>query len=323
MKRPVVFVAGHRGMVGSAIVRELKARNDCEIITRTKNQLNLCDQIAVRHFFSQHSIHQVYLAAAKVGGISANNIYPADFIFENLQIQNNVIGYAHHYGVEKLLFLGSSCIYPRTTTQPIKEEYLLTGRLEATNEPYAIAKIAGINLCESLNRQYNRQYRCLMPTNLYGPGDNYHPTNSHVIPALLRRFHEAKIHKFTSVKIWGTGTPRREFLHVNDLAKAAVHLQNLSQEDWASITTPMCSHINVGTGTDIRIDELAQLIADIVGFSGDIIFDPEMPDGTPRKMLALDKIISTGWSPLIYLHDGLQSTYKAYQNELKNSELKQ
>jgi GDP-L-fucose synthase len=323
MKYPVVFVAGHRGMVGSAIIRELESRNDCEIITRTKSELNLSDQISVQQFFSQHKINHVYLAAAKVGGISANNTYPADFIFENLQIQNNVIGFAHHYGVEKLLFLGSSCIYPRTAPQPIKEEYLLTGQLEATNEPYAIAKIAGIKLCESLNRQYNRQYRCLMPTNLYGPGDNYHPENSHVIPALLRRFHEAKTQNISSVTIWGTGTPRREFLHVNDLAKAAVHLQNLSQEDWVSITTPMCSHLNAGTGTDIRIDELAKLIADIVGFTGEIRFNPEMPDGTPRKMLALNKITSTGWSPLIHLRDGLQNTYKAYQRTLSNSESQQ
>ena len=323
MKRPVVFVAGHRGMVGSAIVRELESRNDCDILVKTKDQLNLCDQPSTLHFFSENRIDQIYLAAAKVGGISANNTYPADFIFDNLQIQNNIIGCAHQFGVEKLLFLGSSCIYPRMSPQPIKEEYLLTGLLEPTNEPYAIAKIAGIKLCESLNRQYHRQYRSLMPTNLYGPGDNYHSENSHVIPALLRRFHDAKTKNMSSVSIWGTGTPRREFLHVDDLAKAAVHVQNLTQGEWLSITTPMCSHLNAGMGMDIRIDELAKLIADIVGFTGEIKFDTSMPDGTPRKMLALDKITSTGWSPSIHLRDGLQNTYKTYQCTLGNPEQQQ
>jgi len=323
MKRPIVFVAGHRGMVGSAIVRELEYRNDCDILTKTRDQLNLCDQSASLDFFSEHKIDQIYLAAAKVGGILANDTYPADFIFENLQIQNNIIGCANQFGIEKLLFLGSSCIYPYAAPQPIKEEYLLTGPLEKTNEPYAIAKIAGIKLCESLNRQYNRQYRSLMPTNLYGPGDNYHPENSHVIPALLHRFHEAKIQNFPSVTIWGTGTPRREFLHVDDLAKAAIHVQNLPQKEWLSITTPMSSHLNVGVGTDIRIDELAKLIANIVGFTGKIEFNTNMPDGTPRKMLSLDKIASTGWTPMINLREGLHSTYKAYQHTLANSELQQ
>ena len=323
IKRPVVFVAGHRGMVGSAIVRELLRRNDCDIITRTKNQLNLCDQKSVQEFFSENKIDQIYLAAAKVGGISANNNYPADFIFDNIQIQNNIIGCANQFGIEKLLFLGSSCIYPCLAPQPIKEEYLLTGLLESTNEPYAIAKIAGIKLCESFNRQYHRQYRSLMPTNLYGPGDNYHPENSHVIPALLRKFHEAKIQLAPYVTIWGTGTPRREFLHVDDLARAAVHVQNLTQDQWLSITSSMCSHLNAGMGSDIRIDELAKLIADIVGFSGEIQFDTSMPDGTPRKLLATDKIVSTGWAPTTQLKDGLLKTYQDFQNALNHHELKQ
>lgn len=323
IKRPIVFVAGHRGMVGSAIVRELLLRNDCDIITRTKGQLNLCDQKSVQEFFAENNIDQIYLAAAKVGGISANNNYPADFIFDNIQIQNNIIGCANQFGIEKLLFLGSSCIYPRLAPQPIKEEYLLTGLLESTNEPYAIAKIAGIKLCESFNRQHHRQYRSLMPTNLYGPGDNYHPENSHVIPALLRKFHEAKMQLAPHVTIWGTGTPRREFLHVDDLASAAVHVQNLTQDQWLSITSPMCSHLNAGTGTDIRIDELAKLIADIVGFSGEIHFDTSMPDGTPRKLLATDKIVSTGWGPTTQLKDGLLKTYQNFQNALNHHELKQ
>lgn len=320
MKRPVVFVAGHRGMVGSAISKELESRDDCIILTQTKGQLNLCNQSATENFFAKHHIDQIYMAAAKVGGISANNTYPADFIFENIQIQNNIIGCAHKFGVNKLLFLGSSCIYPKMAHQPIKEEYLLTGPLEPTNEPYAIAKIAGIKLCESLNRQYNRQYRSLMPTNLYGPGDNYHPENSHVIPALLRRFHEAKIQNTSSVTIWGTGTPHREFLHVDDLAKAAIHIQNMSQEEWLSITKPMCSHLNAGTGKDISIGELAKLISEIIGFKGKIEFNANMPDGTPRKLLAIDKIASTGWSPSIQLIDGLKSTYEEYKRTLNTQE---
>lgn len=309
MKRPLIFVAGHRGMVGSAIVRALQVKNNCDIITRTRSELDLCDQLAVNNFFSENSIDQVYLAAAKVGGIFANNSYPADFILENLQIQNNVIGSAHKFGVNKLLFLGSSCIYPRLAPQPIKEEYLLTGQLESTNEPYAIAKIAGIKLCESINKQYDRDYRSLMPTNLYGPGDNYHPENSHVIPALLRRFHEAKTKKLSEVIIWGTGTPRREFLHADDLAEAATYVMELPKNIWHENSSSDQYHVNVGYGTDISIAELAKLIADVVSFQGKISFDFGKPDGTPRKLLDSSKIWSLGWRPKIDLATGLKNTY--------------
>lgn len=316
MSRPRIFVAGHKGMVGSAITRRLQQDIDCEIIIKTKLELDLCDQASVNNFFLANSIDQVYLAAAKVGGIAANNNYPADFILQNLNIQNNIISAAHASGVEKLLFLGSSCIYPRLAPQPIKEEYLLTGLLEPTNEPYAIAKIAGIKLCESINRQYGRQYRSLMPTNLYGPGDNYHPENSHVIPALIRKFHEAKVNGLPFVTVWGTGKPRREFLHVADLAKAAVHVMNLSNEEWASITTRTQTHINVGSGNDITIAELANTIAGITGYNGSIIFDDEKPDGTPQKLLDIKKITSTGWSPEIEILDGLLSTYKSFASDI-------
>lgn len=310
MKYQTVFVAGHNGMVGSAIVRALEKKDECNIITRTRSELDLCDQAAVNNFFSENKIDQVYLAAAKVGGIYANNNYPTQFILENLQIQNNVIGSAHKFGVTKLLFLGSSCIYPRLSPQPIKEEFLLNGLLEPTNESYAIAKIAGIKLCESINRQYGRQYRSLMPTNLYGPGDNYHPENSHVIPGLLRRFHDAKINKDTSVSIWGSGTPRREFLYVDDLAEASLHIMNLPQEKWASLTSPMNSHLNVGTGKDITIAELAITIAEVTEYSGSITFDLSKPDGTPRKLLDIAKIASTGWQAKMSIHDGLKRTYQ-------------
>lgn len=318
MNRPLVFVAGHNGMVGSAIVRALEAKKNCDIITRTRCELDLCDQLAVNNFFSGNPIDQIYLAAAKVGGIFANNTYPADFILENLKIQNNVIGSAHKLGINKLLFLGSSCIYPRLAPQPIREEYLLTGLLEPTNEPYAIAKIAGIKLCESIARQYSREYRSIMPTNLYGPGDNYHPENSHVIPALLCRFHEAKINNLSEVIIWGSGTPMREFLHVDDLAQAAIHVMNLPQASLIE-KTPICSHINVGAGKDITIADLAKLIAKIVNYSGNIIFDMTMPDGTPRKLLNTEKLLSMGWQPKIELHAGLQSTYEQYKSIYKNS----
>lgn len=316
MSRPRIFVAGHKGMVGSAITRRLQQDIDCEIIIKTKLELDLCDQASVNNFFLANSIDQVYLAAAKVGGIAANNNYPADFILQNLNIQNNIISAAHASGVEKLLFLGSSCIYPRLAPQPIKEEYLLTGLLEPTNEPYAIAKIAGIKLCESINRQYGRQYRSLMPTNLYGPGDNYHPENSHVIPALIRKFHEAKVNGLPFVTVWGTGKPRREFLHVADLAKAAVHVMNLSNEEWASITTRTQTHINVGSGNDITIAELANTIAGITGYNGSIIFDDQKPDGTPQKLLDIKKITSTGWSSEIEILDGLLSTYKSFASDI-------
>lgn len=312
MKRPLIFVAGHRGMVGSAIVRALQVKNNCDIITRSRSELNLCDQLAVNNFFSENSIDQVYLAAAKVGGIFANNSYPTEFILENLQIQNNVIGSSHKFGINKLLFLGSSCIYPRLAPQPIKEQYLLTGLLEPTNEPYAIAKIAGIKLCESINRQYSRQYRCLMPTNLYGPGDNYHPENSHVIPSLLHRFHEAKMKGATHVSIWGTGTPKREFLHVDDLAQAAIHIMSLPSDEWKAITSSMHSHINVGSGKEISISELASLIAEIVSYNGKITFDTNKPDGAPRKLLDTLKIESTDWAPAIDLREGLIQTYKTF-----------
>ncbi len=312
MKQTVIYIAGHRGMVGSAIARELQKETDIQLLTPSRQQLDLCDQQQVNDFFKSNKIDQVYLAAAKVGGILANKNYPADFIVQNLQIQTNVINAANRYNVNKLLFLGSSCIYPRLSNQPIKEEYLLTGTLEPTNEPYAIAKIAGIKLCEAINRQHDREYRSIMPTNLYGPGDNYHPENSHVIPALLRRFHEAKLQSRSSVTVWGSGTPLREFLHVDDLAKAAIHIMNLSQSKWLSITSSMCSHLNVGAGYDLSIAELSRIIAKVVNYQGEIIFDSSMPDGTPRKLLNTEKLKSTGWTPTIDLILGLETAYKDF-----------
>jgi GDP-L-fucose synthase len=313
-----VFVAGHRGMVGSAIVRQLNAAGltDDQIITRTHAELDLTDQAAVRAFFASEKPDEVYLAAAKVGGIHANNTYPADFIYENLMVQANVVDSAFRSGVKKLLFLGSSCIYPKLAPQPMAEDALLTGTLEPTNEPYAIAKIAGIKLCESYNRQYGDSlgvdYRSVMPTNLYGPGDNYHPENSHVIPALIRRFHEAKVKNSPSVTIWGSGTPRREFLFVDDMARACVHVMNLDQAAFKQHTDPMLSHFNVGTGTDIRIKELASLIKHTTSYEGEIIFDTTKPDGTPRKLMDSSKLQSLGWRPQTELEEGLRLAYEDF-----------
>ena len=304
-----LFVAGHRGMVGSAIVRRLQAMGCTNILTAGRDELDLTDQHAVNTFFAAHRIDEVYLAAAKVGGIHANNTYPAEFIHQNLMIEANIIHAAHTNGVHKLMFLGSSCIYPKFAEQPMKEETLLTGLLEPTNEPYAIAKIAGIKLCESYNRQYGRDYRSAMPTNLYGPGDNFHPENSHVIPALIRRIHEAKLATAPEVVIWGSGTPMREFLHVDDLAEAVVHLQNIPQERYARETEPMRSHINVGTGTDVTIRELAETLVKVIGYEGKLVFDTTKPDGTPRKLMDVSRLARLGWQARISLQGGLQETY--------------
>ena len=320
-----IYVAGHRGMVGSAIVRQLLTAGHSadSIITRTHAELDLTDQAAVRTFFEHEKPDQVYLAAAKVGGIHANNVYPAEFIYDNLMIQANVIDAAFRSGVQKLLFLGSSCIYPKLAAQPMREDALLTGTLEATNEPYAIAKIAGIKLCESYNRQYGAShgvdYRSVMPTNLYGPGDNYHPENSHVIPALIRRFHEAKLSQAPSVAIWGTGTPRREFLYVDDMAAASVHVMNLPKQVYEQHTQPMLSHINVGYGSDVTIAEVAQTIAQVVGYQGKIEFDTSKPDGTPRKLMDSSRLHSLGWQAQVSLQDGLQ---KAYADFLSTTEVR-
>lgn len=304
-----VFVAGHRGMVGSSINRKLRDRG-VETITRTHSQLDLSDQAAVRQFFCEIKVDAVVLAAARVGGIHANNTLPAEFIYENLMIECNVINAAFKAGVPKLLFLGSSCIYPRAVAQPMREDALLTGILEPTNEPYAIAKIAGIKLCESYNRQYGTDYRSVMPTNLYGPGDNFHPENSHVLPALMRRFHEAARNGLHEVTIWGTGSPRREFLHVDDMADASLFVMNCPSEVYQKNTKPMQSHINVGFGEDITIAELASLIAKITGFKGEIQFDTSKPDGTMRKLMDSSKIYSMGWRPAITLNEGLEQTYR-------------
>lgn len=307
-----IYVAGHRGLVGSAIVRELTRRGHRKIVTRTHAELDLSDQAQVRAFFASEMIDEVYLAAAHVGGIHANNTYPADFIYDNLTVQANVINEAWRNGVHKLLFLGSSCIYPRMAPQPIKEEFLMTGALEPTNEPYALAKIAGIKMCESYNRQYGTDYRCVMPTNLYGPGDNYHPENSHVIPALIQRFHQAKKNGAREVVIWGTGTPRREFLYVDDMASACLYVMGLEEETMRMNTEPMRSHINVGTGEDVMISEVAELIAKAVGFDGKIVFDASKPDGTPRKLLDTSCLNRLGWRPSVALAEGLSETYQSF-----------
>jgi GDP-L-fucose synthase len=306
-----IFVAGHRGMVGSAIVRTLIQQGvpQASILTRSRTELDLCNQAAVQAFFAAEQPTQVYLAAAKVGGIHANNTYPADFIYDNLMVQANVIHAAHTYGVQKLLFLGSSCIYPRMASQPMTESALLTGVLEPTNEPYAVAKIAGIKLCESYNRQYGRDYRSVMPTNLYGPGDNYHPENSHVIPALIRRFHEAKVAGAPEVAIWGTGTPKREFLYVDDMASASVFVMNLADKLYQTHTQPMQSHINVGFGSDITIYELAHAVSKAVGYPGHITFDATKPDGAPRKWMDSTRLNSLGWQPKTDLATGLRQAY--------------
>lgn len=306
------YVAGHRGMVGSAIVRALNKRGDSNIVTRTHAELDLADQAAVRGFFEAERPGQIYLAAAKVGGIHANNTYPAEFIYQNLMMEANVIHEAWRVGVKKLLFLGSSCIYPKLAPQPMSEDALLTGTLEPTNEPYAIAKIAGIKLCESYNRQYGTDYRSVMPTNLYGPGDNYHPENSHVIPALIRRFHEAKANNDASVVIWGTGTPMREFLFVDDMAEACVHVMGLDRAIYAANTQPMLSHINVGTGVDMTIRELAETIGKVIGFPGRIEFDPTKPDGAPRKLLDVSRLHALGWEARVDLEEGLTLAYQDY-----------
>jgi GDP-L-fucose synthase len=317
-----IYVAGHRGMVGSAIVRELTKKGYQNIVTRTHAELDLTNQMAVQAFFEHERPDQVYLAAAKVGGIHANNTFPAEFIYQNLMIESNVIHQAFAHGVKRLLFLGSSCIYPKLAPQPMSEDALLTGKLEPTNEPYAIAKIAGIKLCESYNRQYGQShdidYRSVMPTNLYGPGDNYHPENSHVIPALIRRFHEAKVSNASEVVIWGTGTAKREFLYVDDMASASVFVMNLDKKVYDHHTEPMQGHINVGSGRDIQIMDLADKVRVIVGFKGKISIDPQMSDGSPRKLMSSDCINTLGWRASMSIEDGL---LLAYQNFLKTSGL--
>ncbi len=315
-----IYVAGHRGMVGSAILRQLMDSGyESEfIVAKTRAELDLTNQAAVDAFFSAEKPEQVYLAAARVGGIHANYTYPADFIYENLMIESNIIHSAFRHGVKKLLFLGSSCIYPKLAEQPMQENALLTGTLEPTNEPYAIAKIAGIKLCESFNRQYGVShgvdYRSVMPTNLYGPGDNYHPDNSHVIPALIRRFHEAKYANAAEVAIWGSGTPKREFLYVDDMARACVHLMNLDHSTYTEYTEPMLSHINVGYGSDITIRELAETIKDITGYQGNITFDASKPDGAPRKLMDSSRLQQLGWTPQTSLREGLAMAYQDFQN---------
>ena len=308
-----IYVAGHRGMVGSAIVRSLEAKGFTNIVTRTHAELDLTNQAAVKSFFETEKPDQVYMAAAKVGGIHANNTYPAEFIYDNLMVQTNIIHQAFLHGVKKILFLGSSCIYPKFANQPMSEDALLTGKLEPTNEPYAIAKIAGIKMCESYNRQYSAShgvdYRSVMPTNLYGPGDNYHPENSHVIPALIRRFHEAKVSSAPIVLIWGNGTPRREFLYVDDMADAAIFVNELHKSTYDSVTQPMQNFINVGFGSDITISDLAKAVAKATGYEGKIKFDISKPDGAPRKLMDSFRLNNIGWKPKVNLENGLALAY--------------
>lgn len=310
MHMKTIYIAGHQGMVGSAIIRQLMADTNNIIITATHSELDLTNQQAVNQFFADNKIDQVYLAAAKVGGIYANNEYPAEFIYQNLMIEANIIHAAHTHNVQKLLFLGSSCIYPKMAEQPMKEEALLTGILESTNEPYAIAKIAGIKLCESYNRQYGRDYRSVMPTNLYGENDNFHPENSHVIPALIRRFHEAKLNNDPTVTAWGSGKPMREFLHVDDMAEASIFVMNLDNQIYQRETLPMLSHINIGTGIDCTIRELVETVVKVIGYQGEIIFDESKPDGTAQKLMDVSRLKQLGWEAKINLEQGLNSTYQ-------------
>lgn len=312
-----IFISGHNGMVGSAILRILNSKQDLIIITEDKVKLNLLDQTKVQDYFSDQKFDQVFMAAAKVGGIYANDTYPAEFIYENIMIQMNIIHSSYLSGVKKLLFLGSSCIYPKNTKQPMKEDCLLSGSLEKTNEPYAIAKIAGIKMCESYNRQYGTDYRSVMPTNLYGVGDNYNPNNSHVIPGLIRRIHEAKIYNKDEVIVWGSGLPKREFLYVDDMASACVHIMNIKYEHYASVIQPMLSHINIGSDEEISIIDLANLISEVVGFSGKIITDKSKPDGPMRKLIDSSKLKSLGWSPDYNLNTGLRKTYQDFLNNYK------
>tara|TARA_E500000178_G_C17026141_1_gene758088 strand:+ start:1624 stop:2583 length:960 start_codon:yes stop_codon:yes gene_type:complete len=315
-----IFVAGHTGMVGSAFCRRLQQKCDVKVIMRTRRELDLCSQLAVLEFMKSEKPDEVILAAAKVGGIHANNTYPAEFIYQNLQIQNNVIHAAHVNDVQKILFLGSSCIYPKQVQQPMREDALLTGVLEPTNEPYAIAKIAGIKMCESYNRQYGRDYRSVMPTNLYGPGDNYHPKNSHVVPALIGRFHKAKEKNLNEVVVWGSGIPKRDLLYVDDMAEASLFLHNLDSEVFAAFSRPMLSHINIGTGTDVTIKELAKTVKEIIGFTGKLVFDQTKPDGTARKLMDVKRLNDLGWKSSTELQTGLELSYRDFlenQNSLR------
>jgi len=316
---PKIYIAGHRGMVGSAIMRELERKGYTNLVCRTHQELDLTNQLAVQNFLNQEKPDQVYLAAARVGGIYANNTFPAEFIYDNVMVQSNVIHQAFMHGVKKLLFLGSSCIYPRMASQPMSEDALLTGKLEPTNEPYAIAKIAGIKMCESYNRQYGAthgvDYRSVMPTNLYGPGDNYHPENSHVIPALIRRFHEAKVSGTPQVVIWGSGKPYREFLYVDDMAKASVYVMELAKEQYDQVTEPMQSHLNVGFGSDVTIAQLAQAVAKAVGYPGTIALDPTKPDGSPKKLMNSKRLNTLGWKAAVSLEDGFALAYAQFVND--------